>query len=193
MHDDESELNATAESAAADAGDEGASAPPLRPPARPPTAVERREPGASPFRIIKPGQGLHVRWGTALGAGALALAFANFVWDRARVFAVIDNSDAVHTLIPVVVLVAAAYLIFWIVGRSPRAVDFMIATEGEMKKVNWSTRREVWGATRVVIVTLFALAMILAIVDAVFIVFFSKIGVLKFNVLESFFGGEGGG
>ena len=184
MDDAETRLEAADE---AEAEETRAPQPAAAPPRTPPTAAARGAPGASPLHIIKPGQGLHVRWGTAIGAGALALAGAHFVWERIRVFAVIEQNDAIRTLIPVVLLVAAAYFIFWLVGRSPGAVDFMIATEGEMKKVNWSTRREVWGATRIVIVTLFALAIILAIVDALFILLFSQIGVLQFNVIEKFF------
>jgi preprotein translocase SecE subunit len=68
-------------------------------------------------------------------------------------------------------------------------VDFFIATEGEMKKVNWSTRKEVWGATRVVIVTVMALAIILCIVDTAFMFLFNGIGVLRFDIIRKFFGG----
>jgi preprotein translocase subunit SecE len=90
--------------------------------------------------------------------------------------------------VPVVALLAMAYLIFWLVGRKPNVVDFMIATDGEMKKVNWSTRREVWGATRVVIVTVLALSVILFVVDMFFIFFFSALGVLRFDLMSELFG-----
>lgn len=164
------------------------SAPPARPPAPPTTGQEYTGGGATPFKILKSGQGLRVRWGTAIGAGVLAVALANFVWNRLAVFAFIESNFALRTAIPVIVLVVAAYLIFWLVGRQPKVVDFLIATEGEMKKVNWSTRKEVWGATKVVIVTVLALAFILAIVDVLFIAFFSGIGVLKFDVMRELFG-----
>ncbi len=188
MDEAESNLGATVGNGSDAAEPARPAPPPSLPPSRP-VSAERAAPWVSPLHVIKPGQGTHVRWGTAIGGGVLTLAFAHFVWEQIRVFAVIDQSDALHTLIPVVVLVAAAYLIFWLVGRSPKVVDFLIATEGEMKKVNWSTRREVWGATKIVIVTLFALSIILAIVDVAFILFFDKIGVLQFNVLKQFFSG----
>lgn len=129
-----------------------------------------------------------MRWLTAAGSGVLALSAAHFVWTRVRMFAFIEGNYYVRTLLPVVVLLAAAWLIFWLVGRKPNTVDFLIATEGEMKKVNWSTRREVWGATRVVIVTVLALAFILFVVDILFIFFFGGIGVLKFDVTQQLFG-----
>lgn len=144
--------------------------------------------GGSPFHIIKSGQGKHVRWGTAIGAGVLALSGAHFVWTQSQRFAFVEGNYWIRTLIPVVLVVAAAYLIFWLVGRKEKMVDFMIATEGEMKKVNWSTRKEVWGATKVVIVTVLALSIILFFVDIFFIFFFSGIGVLKFDVMRDLFG-----
>ena len=57
--------------------------------------------------------------------------------------------------------------------------DFMIATEGEMKKVNWSTRREIIGSTKVVILFTVLLALLLFVVDLSFQALFSWIGVLK--------------
>lgn len=163
--------------------------PVTRAPVRTPSAAPAH--GApSPLRILKPGQGVHVRWLTAIGAGVLAVSAAHFVWTRIRLFAFIEANYYLRTLLPVVVLLAAAWLIFWLVGRKPNVVDFLIATEGEMKKVNWSTRREVWGATRVVIVTVLALAFLLFIVDMFFIFFFGGIGVLKFDVSRLFGGGQ---
>jgi len=144
--------------------------------------------GGSPFRIYKPGQGIRVRWGTAIGAGVLSISGAFFVANKIQIFAFGDDLY-VRTLVPVGVLLAAAYLIFWVVGRKPGVIDFMIATEGEMKKVNWSTRREVWGATRVVIVTVLALATLLFVVDVMFMLLFGSIGVLKnVKILQLFIG-----
>ena len=131
---------------------------------------------------------MHVRWGTAIGAGVIAVALAAFVYDRIQLATYVESHFFIRTLVPVVVLLACAYLIFWLVGRSPGTVDFMIATEGEMKKVNWSTRKEIWGATKVVIVTVLALSFILFVVDIVFIVVFSTIGVLKFDVWHELLG-----
>ncbi len=156
-----------------------------RPAARP------QRPAGSPFRVVKPGQGIYVRWLSAIGAGVLAVSMAHFVWSRLPLFGFVDQSDPVRTLVPVIVLLVAVYLIFWAVGRNQSVVDFMIHTEGEMKKVNWSTRKEVWGATRVVIVTVLALAILLFIVDMFFIFFFGAIGVVKFDLTSQLVGGGG--
>jgi preprotein translocase SecE subunit len=161
--------------------------PERKPAPTPAPARERSGPG-SWFRVMKQGQGIHVRWGTAIGAGALAIALASFVWDQMLRFAFAENNFFIRAGVPVVVLVAAVWFIFWVVGRNPTVVDFMIATEGEMKKVNWSTRKEVWGATKVVIVTVLALAIMLFLVDMLFIFFFAGVGVLKFDVMRQLLG-----
>ena len=149
--------------------------------------------GGSPFRIFKPGQGIHVRWATAIGAGVLAISGAFFSGERIRIFALFADNRFARVGLLVALLVAAGYLIFWLVGRKQGVVDFLIATEGEMKKVTWSTRREVWGATRVVIVTVLAMATVLFLVDVLFMLFFGYINVLKHvRILEIFFGSEGG-
>jgi len=60
-----------------------------------------------------------------------------------------------------------------------KAGDFMIATEGEMKKVSWSSKREVIGSTKVVIVFTLLLALLLFVVDLAFQGIFQWLGVLK--------------
>ena len=60
-----------------------------------------------------------------------------------------------------------------------RFVDFLIATEVEMRKVNWSTRREIFGATRVVIGLTLLVAAITFVVDKGFQFLFQQVGVLE--------------
>ncbi len=55
----------------------------------------------------------------------------------------------------------------------------MIATEGEMKKVSWSSKREIIGSTKVVILFTLLMAVFLFVVDLVFQSVFSGIGILK--------------
>lgn len=132
------------------------------------------------FDIYKPGQGAYTRKGTAIGAGLLVLAGANFLYNELSVF----RDERAWTLwlqagIPLFVVVAFGLLTFWIVGVNRKACDFMIATEGEMKKVHWSSRREIFGSTKVVILFTVLLGLLLFIVDIFFMVFFSWIGVLR--------------
>lgn len=143
----------------------------------------------APLRLYKSNQGTYVRWGTAAAAGIISLGFAYFVSEQLTMV----RNQYVVTLVPVGVLVMMALIIFRLVGQNRTVVDFLVATEGEMKKVNWSTRREVLGATRVVIVTVFAIGLLLFVVDLIFIAFFESIGVLRIGLLAQLFGGGGEG
>lgn len=154
-----------------------------REPARP---SETSRPAASPLKIHKPGQGKHVRWGTAIGAGVIAVAGARFLYEWLRL--PLGDDLVLRTLIPVALLAVSGWLIFWLVFQKHGPIDFMIATEGEMKKVNWSSRKEVLGATKVVIFTVLAIGFLLFIVDTLFMLAFSGMGVLKIPLWRSWFG-----
>jgi len=148
-----------------------------------PTAAPPRPAAPSAFRIYKPGQGAYVRWGSAAGAAVILLGLTAFLREElTRV-----QNLWVENLVPAAVLVVLAYWVFRLIGQNRSMVDFLVATEGEMKKVNWSTRREVLGATKVVIVTVLALGIILFLVDVFFIVFFERIGVLRIGMLANLF------
>src|SRR5205823_5533975 len=75
-------------------------------------------------------------------------------------------------------LVVFAGLVFWLTNK-PYNVDFLIATDSEMKKVNWTTKGELFGSTRVVVLFLFGIAAFLFLVDQVFEFVFWAFGVLK--------------
>ncbi len=158
-------------------------------PARGSTAVGvPRRRSATPWHLYKPGQGVRVRWGTAGGLGVIALALARFAYDQLQYV----GNLWVRTFIPVALLVVSGWLIFWLVGQNRKFVDFLIATEGELKKATWPSRREVIGATKVVIVTVFALAALLFVFDTFFMLFFEAIGVLRVGALDRLFGGGAG-
>ena len=146
----------------------------------------RQPSGGSAMHLYKPGQGAYVRWGSAAAAGIVVVGFADFIYDELSLV----NNEWIQFLIPVAFLLVLAYWAFRLLGQNRSVVDFMIATEGEMKKVNWSTRREVLGATKVVIATVIALGAILFLVDMFFMFFFEAIGVLRIGMLARLFGAE---
>jgi preprotein translocase subunit SecE len=132
------------------------------------------------FEYYKRGQGVYTRGGTAVGAAVLTLAGADFVYDQLGAF----ESGKAWTLwvqigVPALMIVVLGLFIWWIVGVNRRCCDFMIATEGEMKKVSWSSKRELIGSTKVVILFTILLAIVLFVVDVIFIQFFGAIKVLK--------------
>ena len=129
--------------------------------------------------IYKRNQGYYTRVGTAVGAGILILAGANFAWNELSFETNARWTSWVQIGVVLGILVVCGTLLWWVVGVNRTTADFMIATEGEMKKVNWSTKREVIGSTKVVIVFTILLAILLAVVDLAFRYLFRTIGVLK--------------
>jgi preprotein translocase SecE subunit len=163
---------------------------------------ERGQPAAAParsvarggfFTIYKRGQGYWTRMGTALGAALLGalLAYNLYVWIPVLVnlgSAPEDLARERQLAVGVAAVFLALYaLLVWRLTNKPDNVDFLIATDSEMKKVNWTSRRELIGSTKVVIVFMFLIAFFLFAIDIAFSYFFYVIGVLK----NSPFGGGG--
>lgn len=98
----------------------------------------------------------------------------------------VSNISAVPAFDPIylqggiaaVVILLGAVAIYYFVAISRRPVDFLVATDGEMKKVNWSTRKDVIASTWVVIAASIVLAAGLFVVDILFSEFFRLVGVL---------------
>jgi preprotein translocase subunit SecE len=77
-------------------------------------------------------------------------------------------------MVPAVLFVALGLLIFWLVNK-PSVADFMVAAEGEMKKVSWSSKKEIAVSTFVVIVVVILMAVLLGVTDLSFKLFFSEV------------------
>ena len=132
------------------------------------------------FSAYKPEQGKTTRTATMVAAGALIAWGAYFVYDRLQVYEGDEWWRLVITVgIPLVFGVGLGSLAWRYSFAHPKTGDFMIATEGEMKKVSWSSRREIIGSTKVVILFTLMMAVYLFAVDVGFQEFFRWIGVLK--------------
>lgn len=129
------------------------------------------------FAIYKSGQGYWTRTVTAIGVGVLVLTGVAWLW---RELEVVQAYPAIYvqSITAVVLIALFGGLTFWLLNK-PNIADFMIATEQEMKKVNWPTRREIIGSTWVVIVGMFLFAMVLFTVDVAFLWLFQQIGILQ--------------
>jgi preprotein translocase SecE subunit len=77
-----------------------------------------------------------------------------------------------------VVLLFGAGIAYWFIAVKPSSVEFLIATDFEMTKVNWSTPREVMGHTWVVIGACFLLAASLWLVDQALVTVFTWMDLL---------------
>jgi preprotein translocase SecE subunit len=124
------------------------------------------------LKIYKPGQGYWTRMVSGIGGGVLVAAGALWLWG------LFDNIYA-RAIAALVVIAVFGLLLFYLVALRHNTSDFLIATEGEMKKVNWPTRREVFGSTWVVILCTFLLVLILFASDTLFAWFFQTIHVLE--------------
>lgn len=155
------------------------------------TGTSKKSAGGVGLRFYKPGQGYHTRLWTAIGAGILSVWGAIFIQSQLAGYM---NQNTSYYLpvqygVSVAFLVLMGIVIYWVVGIGHKTNDFFIATEGEMKKVSWSTRQEIIRSTKVVIVTTVLLAMFLFIADILFMEFFSAINVLQIpSTLERIFG-----
>lgn len=76
------------------------------------------------------------------------------------------------------IVVLATALIYWLTAIRASSNEFFIAVDAEMRKVNWSTRREVLGSTWVVIVVCGGITCLLFVIDIAFGAFFKWAGVL---------------
>ncbi len=163
---------------------------------------ERKEPKAALppevprqgfFELYKPGQGFYTRVWSGIACGALVCWFAKFLYDKLATVGVGRVTEVLQVSVAVSVLFLFGLLGFWLLGKHRRVCDFLIATEGEMKKVNWTTRKDIIGSTKVVIFVTISLALMLFVVDIVFILFFNWIGVLEAGgMLQAIFGGGEG-
>jgi len=132
------------------------------------------------FERYKPEQGNRVRVGTFVGLLALAISGAAFLYNRLEVFSGDEVWQILVTVgIPILFLVVFSAVAAWVTFFNRRSGDFMIATDGEMKKVSWSSRREVIGSTKVVIILTLLMAALLFFVDVVLQFAFRWIGMLK--------------
>jgi preprotein translocase subunit SecE len=120
------------------------------------------------FEVYKKGQGKYTRLCSGFAAGAIVILGCLQLY---RKLEATDMNPWVETMVPAGLFVILAILVFWIVNK-PRIADFMISAEGEMKKVSWSSRRDIAISTFIVIVVVAFMAGLLFVIDLVFRMFF---------------------
>lgn len=124
----------------------------------------------------KPGQGYYTR--TLSFIWFLTLAAALTLWLWAELGAIRTNTVYWQAGSAIVMALLFVPLLYWVVNR-PRIADFMIATEQEMRKVNWPSQKEIVGSTTVVIIGTLMMALILFLINIFFGWFFQQIGILN--------------
>jgi preprotein translocase subunit SecE len=150
--------------------------------------------GGGFFTIYKHGQGYWTRLCTTLGAAAVLLMTTNFIWSNvppylrpaltplnptsAQISAADGKTRHITMAICAGFLVLSTILV-WKIINSPTNADFLIATDSEMKKVNWTSRKELIGSTKVVVFFMIIIATVLFLVDVFFGYLFYFLHVLK--------------
>ena len=130
------------------------------------------------MKLYKPGQGYWTRLLSGVGGGVLVLAGAAWLWEK---LSRIQGDWVVYLQagVAVAVILGLGLLVYWTVAASPRASDFLISTEGEMKKVNRPARKEVTGSTWVVVWCVVLLTALLYFCDVAFVYVLKGIGILE--------------
>jgi len=140
--------------------------------------------GPGYFTIYKKGQGYWTRMGTVIGAVIIGVFMAYNLY--AQLPPLLPNRLSHAATLKIGAIVAGVfvigYVIFcWWMLNKPSNADFLIATDSEMKKVNWTSRRELVGSTKIVIAFMFLVAIFLFGVDQIFGWLMYVINVLKIS------------
>jgi preprotein translocase SecE subunit len=123
------------------------------------------------MEIYKRGQAEYTRLGTGFAVAGVVAIGCWRLYERLRAT---DLNLWIVAMVPIAVLVATAAATYWLLNK-PYVADFMIAAEGELKKVNWSSRKEIAVSTAVVIIVVVAMAILLGATDMVFQLVFDKL------------------
>jgi len=123
------------------------------------------------FNIYKRGQGKYTRLCSAFGVTIVVGLGCLQLYKKLQAT---DLGLWVETMVPAGLFVVLGLLVFWLVNK-PSVADFMVAAEGEMKKVSWSSRKEIMVSTFVVIGVVIFMAVLLGAADFSFRLFFMRL------------------
>lgn len=120
--------------------------------------------------IYKRGHGYHTRLWTAIAC--LFLAAIGCYKLHARLSLV--GNPWIQNLTPAILWAVLAWFVYWASNR-PSLADFLIAAEGELKKVSWSTKQQVVASTIIVVFVVALMSVLLGAVDVIFRLFFDVV------------------
>jgi len=127
------------------------------------------------FSIYKRGQGKYTRLCSAFAAAIIAGSGCWQLFNKleASTFGLSPRAEMwIATMVPAGLFVVLALLIVWLANK-PSVADFMISAEGEMKKVSWSSRKEIAVSTSIVIIVVVFMSVLLGVTDIGFRTLFS--------------------
>jgi len=120
--------------------------------------------------IYKRGHGYHTR----LWSAVACLLMAAIGCYKLCMKLSLTGNLLVQYLVPAFVGIGLAWFIYWVSNR-PSVADFLIAAEGELKKVSWSTKQQVIASTMIVIFVVILMSVMLGFVDVAFRLIFDNV------------------
>ena len=121
------------------------------------------------FDIYKRGQGYYTRLYSALTMFVIVAFGCYALHEKLR-----GTNIWVVTLVPAGLCVVFGLLIYWLMNK-PNFADFLIAAEGEIKKVSWSSRKEITVSTFIVIFVVASMTIMLFGADFIFKYLFMEV------------------
>jgi len=138
------------------------------------------------FTVFKRGQGYWTRLGTGIGAAILIIFISLFVFHQLASL-IPERQTRLGVTCGFTVF---SSLLAWGVINKPKHAQFLIDTDAEMKKVNWTTRKDLIGATRVVMFFMIGIAILLFLFDTIYHILFWLGGIWKISPFDAFTGGN---
>ncbi len=122
------------------------------------------------------GQGKNTRVYTVITVGILVAIGCWRVYQKLTASLDITSPIGLWTsiLVPLGVFGVLMLLLYWLINK-PIVADFLIAAEGELKKVSFSSKREIAVSTFVVIIVVVLTAVMLGAADFCFNLFFTNV------------------
>jgi len=122
------------------------------------------------------GQGKNTRVYTVVSIGLLVAIGCWRIYQKLTATLDVTTPMGLWTsvLVPLIVFAIFAIVLYWLINK-PIVADFLIAAEGELKKVSFSSKREIAVSTFVVIIVVIATAVMLGLADFGFNLFFTNV------------------
>ncbi|MDR2641883.1 MAG: preprotein translocase subunit SecE [Planctomycetaceae bacterium] len=131
------------------------------------------------FRRFKPSQGVYARRLTAFGVFILFASGAYRLFVTAPVLSFVnpDNQQMVAGITALAITLFGAWFAFRLVNW-PVFANFLASVEGEMAKVSWPSRAELYSSTVVVLTLFVILAAMILVFDLFWMTIFKLIKVI---------------
>ncbi len=122
------------------------------------------------------GQGKNTRLYSAVSVAVIAAIGCWILYQKLAASMNVSETIGlwISVTVPLGLFALTALVLYWLVNK-PKVADFLIAAEGELKKVSFSSRREITVSTFVVVIVVILTAAMLGLADFCFNLFFTNV------------------